>query len=410
MATEDSRNTPGTPGSSDGLLERLSGRLPAISVAVVALVVVGVLASLFLIPGGLRQSPSEADFPAPPPEHASPTPFATPTLEPSVPDLPREAARLIVDPSASFRYVSPDGGVTIAIEAGSVEEAVSLTFTGLADFQLPALPDGFSGTQTAFDLSAYSPIGLSLLEYSFLKPITIEVELPPSLIEAARISPVSVALQHYEPDRGWTALPAEYNKHSETLMASVSSLSVFALLVQGSMDAGQGPIQGFEPTSTSTSEPTPLPTAVATSSPTPLPTPTTVPTPTRTPEPTPTAMPSPVPTATASATPSPTVTPVPIPAPVLVEPADGTKLRDTTPTFVWSPVDGTSTMFYELQIDDRANFGTTIVLINIGIETSYMVTSKQRLDVDIYYWRVRAIDGGRLGTFSEIRTLDVRRR
>ncbi|MCH9010645.1 MAG: hypothetical protein IIC21_08485 [Chloroflexi bacterium] len=402
MATEDSRNTPGTPGSSDGLLERLSGRLPAISVAVVALVVVGVLASLFLIPGGLRQSPSEADFPAPPPEPASPTPFATPTLEASVPDLPREAARLIVDPSASFRYVSPDGGVTIAIEAGSVEEAVSLTFTGLADFQLPALPDGFSGTQTAFDLSAYSPKGFSLLEYSFLKPITIEVELPPSLIDAARISPVSVALQHYEPDRGWTALSAEYNKHSETLMASVSSLSVFALLVQGSLDVGQGPIKGFEPTSTSTSVPTPLPTAVATSSPTHSPT--------RTPEPTPTATPSPAPTATASATPSPTATPVPIPAPVLLEPADGTKLRDTTPTFVWSPVDGTSTMFYELQIDDRANFGTTIVLINIGIETSYMVTSKQRLDVDIYYWRVRAIDGGRLGTFSEIRTLDVRRR
>ena len=67
-------------------------------------------------------------------------------------------------------------------------------------------------------------------------------------------------------------------------------------------------------------------------------------------------------------------------------------------------------MFYELQIDDRANFGNTIVLINIGTETSYMVTSKQRLDVDIYYWRVRAIDGGRLGAFSEIRTLDVRRR
>ena len=115
MATEDSRSAPETPGNSDGLFERLSGRLPTISVAVVALVVVGVLASLFLIPGGLPQSPSQADFPAPPPQLASPTLLATPTPEASVPDLPREAARLMVEPSASFRYVSPDGGVTIAI-------------------------------------------------------------------------------------------------------------------------------------------------------------------------------------------------------------------------------------------------------------------------------------------------------
>lgn len=410
MATEDSRRAREKPGSSDGLLERLSGRLPVITVAVVALVVVGVLASLFMIPGELRQSPSQADFPATPAEPASPTPLATPTPEALVPDLPQEAARLLVEPSASFRYISPDGGVTIAIAADSVEEAVSLIFTGLADFQVPELPDGFSGTQTAFDLSAYSPEGFSLLGYSFLKPITMQVKLPPSLIEAARTSPVSVALQHYEPELGWTALPAEYDKDSETIIASVSSLSVFALLVQGNVGAVRGPLQGFQPTSTSTTEPTSVPTAAATSSPTPSPTATTVPTPTRTPQPTPTSMPSPAPTAAASATPSPMPTLTPIPAPVPLEPADGAKLRDTTPTFVWTSVEGTSTMFYELQIDDRANFGNTIVLINIGTETSYMVTSKQRLDVDIYYWRVRAIDGGRLGTFSEIRTLDVRRR
>ncbi len=410
MAAEDSRGAPESPANSDGLLERLSGRLPAISVAVVALVVVGVLASWFLVPDGVPQAPLQAEFPTQPPEPASPTPLATPTLEVVVPDLPQGAARLMVMPSDSLRFVSPDGGVSIAIEAGSVEEAVSLAFSRLSDTQIPTLPNGYSGTQRAFDLSAYSSEGFSLSEYSFLQPITIGVELPASLIAAARVSPVSVSLQHYKPDEGWLVLPAEYDKDSETLTATVSSLSVFALLVQGSVDAGQGPVQEVQPTPTS--QPTPVPTDTATASPTPSPTPTTVPTPTQTaePTPTPTSTPSPVPTATASATPTLTPTLVPIPAPALLEPADGAKLGDTTPTFVWSPVEGTSTMFYELQIDDRASFGATIVLINIGPETSYRVAPKQRLDVDVYFWRVRAIDGGRLGPFSEIRTLNVRRR
>lgn len=412
MATENPKKASKGSGNSGGLFERLSGRLPAISVAVVGLVVVGVLASLLLIPGGAPQAPLQAEFPTGLPEPTSPTLIATPTAAAKLSDLPQGTARLTVEPSDSLRFVSSDGGVSIAIDAGSVDEAVSLTFTRLSDFQIPALPRGFSGTQMAFDLSAYSLDGFSLLEYSFLLPITIAIELPASLIDAARMSPVLVALQHFEPDQGWVALPAEYDKESETLTAKVTSLSVFALLVQSSVDGAKSPIQRLQPTAKSISEPKPEPSATATSSPTPNPTPMAVPAPTHTPEPTPTptSTPSPVPTATASATPSPTPTLVPISAPVLLEPAEGAKLSDTTPTFVWSLVEGTSSVFYELQIDDRTNFGATIVLVNIGTENTFTVAPNQRLDVDVYYWRVRAIDGGRLGSFSEIRTLDVRRR
>ena len=407
MATEESRGGRESTGTGKGLFERLSGRLPVISVAVVALVVAGVLASFLLIPGG---EPPEPDFPVQLPEPAARTPLATPSAAAIVPDLSQESARLIAEPSETLRFLSSDGGVKIDIAAGSVEEPVSLTFSRLSDFQIPTLPNGFSGTEMAFDLSAFSPEGLSYLDYSFLRPITVAIKLPASLIAAARLNPISVSLQHYEQNEGWLALPAVYDEDSETLTANVSSLSVFALLVQGSVDAGQGPIQGLQPTSTATSEPTP--TATTTSSPTPSPTPT--PAATRTPSPTPTpvptATPSPVPTATASATPTSTPTRVAIQAPVLLEPADGANLRDTTPTFVWSPVQGTSSVFYELQIDDGTSFGTTIILTNVGSETSFTISADQRLEVDTYYWRVRAIDGGRLGSFSEIRTLKVRRR
>ena len=380
----------------------------------VVLVVVGVLASIFLIRGGVPWAPLQAELPTQPPESASPAIVATPTAVARVPDLSQGTARLTVEPSESLRFVSPDGGVTIEIEAGSVEETLSLTFTRLSDLQIPALPDGISGTERAFDLSVFSPEGFSFSEYSFLQPIIVAVELPASLIDAARVSPVLVSLEHYEPGEGWVALSAVYDKDSEILTASVSSLSIFALLLQESGDTSQGPIQGFEPTSTATSEPTSVASSTATSSPTPSATPTIVPTLTLTPEPTltptSTSTPIPAPTATPSATPTPTATLMPIPVPVLLEPADGANLRDTTPTFLWSPVEGTSSMFYELQIDDRIDFGTTIVLINIGSETSYTITADRRLEVDIYYWRVRAIDGGRLGPFSEIQTLKVRRK
>ena len=182
MSTVDSRGAPESPGAGDGPLERLSGRLPAMSVALVALVVVGALASLFRVPGVVPRTPLKAELPDQPPEPASPTPIATLAAAVVMPDLPHGAARLTVEPSESSRFGSPDGGVSITVEAESVEETVSLTFSGLSDFQVPALPKGYSGTRTAFDLSAYSSEGFSLSEYSLLQPIAIAVQLPASLL------------------------------------------------------------------------------------------------------------------------------------------------------------------------------------------------------------------------------------
>ena len=182
MATEDSRGAPESPGAGDGLLERPSGGLPAMSVALVALAVVGTLASLLRVPGGVPRTPLKAELPAQPSEPASPTPIATLAAAVIMPDLSQGAARLTVEPSDSMRFGSPDGGVSIAVEAESVEETVSLTFSRLSDFQVPALPRGYSGTRTAFDLSAYSSERFSLSEYSLLQPIAIAVQLPASLL------------------------------------------------------------------------------------------------------------------------------------------------------------------------------------------------------------------------------------
>ena len=93
---------------------------------------------------------------------------------------------------------------------------------------------------------------------------------------------------------------------------------------------------------------------------------------------------------------------VPPPAPSLISPADGENITDNTPSLDWSDVSDPSAVTYDLSIARDAGF-TSIVIQKTNLTASaYELTSDDALAVDIYYWRVRGVDGaGNVGSWSE---------
>ncbi len=77
------------------------------------------------------------------------------------------------------------------------------------------------------------------------------------------------------------------------------------------------------------------------------------------------------------------ITPVP---PVLLSPTDGSFLSDSTPTFVWSSVNGASR--YWLQVDEDSIFSSPLINDSTVIDSLY--TPATGLADTSYYWRVCA--------------------
>jgi len=82
--------------------------------------------------------------------------------------------------------------------------------------------------------------------------------------------------------------------------------------------------------------------------------------------------------------------------PTLASPANDSWTNDNTPEFVWngSTDDGCYGMFrYQLQVDDNADFSSPVTDVYISYpETTYTLTAP--LSDNVYYWHVRAEDGG----------------
>lgn len=82
--------------------------------------------------------------------------------------------------------------------------------------------------------------------------------------------------------------------------------------------------------------------------------------------------------------------------PALVRPANHAATRDTTPTFVWSSIQGSTR--YQLQIDNNADFASPVLNRTMST-TSYTLASP--LSSQRHYWRVRVQDvAGHWSTWS----------
>ena len=77
-------------------------------------------------------------------------------------------------------------------------------------------------------------------------------------------------------------------------------------------------------------------------------------------------------------------------APTLVSPSNGAVITDHTPYLDWSKVTASSTVHYQLQVDNNADFSSPSVN-KTWVSYSYYTVSTS-LSHGTYYWRVRAVD------------------
>ncbi len=93
-----------------------------------------------------------------------------------------------------------------------------------------------------------------------------------------------------------------------------------------------------------------------------------------------------------------------VPQITLISPADKIMIETSTPVLNWSYENDLTGVFYELVVDNNADFGTPILTKTSLAEASYSPTSGEALSEGTYFWRVRAADGaGNVGGWSENR-------
>jgi len=187
---------------------------------------------------------------------------------PAVGTLPSSSVTLW--PRSLTRLVSPRGDVTVAVPAGSVESPVELIYQEVSPEGIPLLPEGYSVSNTAFDLSVGGPQADAGGTFSFLGPITISVVI--SAEDAALAAGVqsNVVIQHFKSGGGWSPLPTQVDFQASTAQTETASLSVFALTIR---KPPQTPDLAPVPAATAVPTPTPTPTPALTPVPTPKPTP-----------------------------------------------------------------------------------------------------------------------------------------
>jgi len=81
----------------------------------------------------------------------------------------------------------------------------------------------------------------------------------------------------------------------------------------------------------------------------------------------------------------------PPPVPTLLSPADATRIRVSNPNLVWSAVTDPQGVTYSVQVSTTDTFATTVVNVAGLAATNHTTVA---LAQGIYYWRVRAVDGG----------------
>jgi hypothetical protein len=77
--------------------------------------------------------------------------------------------------------------------------------------------------------------------------------------------------------------------------------------------------------------------------------------------------------------------------PTLLSPADASRLRVSNPNLGWSAVSDPQGVTYSVQVSTTDTFATTVVNVAGLVATNHTTVA---LAQGVYYWRVRAVDGG----------------
>ena len=118
-----------------------------------------------------------------------------------------------ITPDAPARLVSPDGDVTVSLDANTVDAPSQLTYTALSVADIPALPTDFTATAKAFDLTT---------DETLLKPITITVAISAADALLAGGDEANIVIQHHH-DGAWTPLQTAVDFSASTATAQVDS-------------------------------------------------------------------------------------------------------------------------------------------------------------------------------------------
>jgi hypothetical protein len=99
--------------------------------------------------------------------------------------------------------------------------------------------------------------------------------------------------------------------------------------------------------------------------------------------------------------------PVGFPSPELGTPSDGMRLTDLATFFRWKQVKGA--LDYELQLAQNSQFSNPATLaVRSEVEWPYYLPSDNELPKPgTWFWRVRAVEQGRPGTWSESRRMEI---
>ena len=217
--------------------------------------------------------PTAAPVATTPQPTTSPTPLptSTPAPTPTATALPismaPNAVQQIVIPSEPSTFASLDGSVTVSLQPGTVADPTVLVYAPLAPADLPSLPDGFVAGEVRFDLTPFDPDGTRLPRLSLPGTIEMLVSLTSDDLEVAEGDPARITLQHNSDGR-WTKLPTTVDLDSMTLVATVESLSVFAILIESEPEKRVALLRA---TPTAEPAPTPSPTPTPAAAPTPIP-------------------------------------------------------------------------------------------------------------------------------------------
>jgi hypothetical protein len=96
----------------------------------------------------------------------------------------------------------------------------------------------------------------------------------------------------------------------------------------------------------------------------------------------------------------------PPPTPSLVSPDSGTITNNPRPPFDWSDVSDPSGVTYTIQADNNSDFSSPELNVSGVAASAY--TPAANMANNLYYWRVRAVDGaGNSGAWSAVWTLTV---
>ena len=145
------------------------------------------------------------------------------------------AASVLVTPQDAASLVSPDGNVRVDLIEGSVASPVEFSYRRVSPVGIPQLPAGFIPTTKVFDLSVSAQEAPVAGGFSFVKPVTLTIQLSAQDAALSGGLESNVSIHHFKVGGvGWTALPTKVDFAAATALAQVDSLSLFALAIKQS--------------------------------------------------------------------------------------------------------------------------------------------------------------------------------